>query len=156
MYTKQETSLRAVVCTLNRKLASEQLFAILQSKWIGPQGLTTLVTALPLQCNTNTYIYVWTKVLHGCCKPVFITLRFYTNLTLPVIEFPFHKELSGEKILEKRPPTMTLTSMGIIINKREFWRYLSGEIYEKSYSKMLMFSDNKAVEQVKICERNTE
>ena len=29
---------------------------------------------------------------------------------------------------------MTLTSVGVIVNKREFWRYLSGESYEKSYS----------------------
>ena len=43
-----------------------------------------------------------------------------------------------------------LTSIGMIINKREFWRYLSGESYEKSYFKSLMFSNNKAVEQVKI------
>ena len=47
---------------------------------------------------------------------------------------------------------MTFTS----INKREFWRYWSGECYEKSYSKILMFSNNKAVEQLKICERNRE
>ena len=51
---------------------------------------------------------------------------------------------------------MTLTSIGLIINKREFWRYLLGESYEKSYSKRLMFSSNKAVEQVTICERNRE
>ena len=51
---------------------------------------------------------------------------------------------------------MTLTSIGVIINKREFWHYLSGESYEKSYSKNLMFSNNKAVAQVKICERNRE
>ena len=51
---------------------------------------------------------------------------------------------------------MTLTSIGLIIHKREFWRYLSGESYEKSYSKRLMFSNNKAVEQVKIYERNRE
>ena len=51
---------------------------------------------------------------------------------------------------------MTLLSIGVIINKREFWRYLSGEIYEKSYSKSLMFSNNKAVEQGNIWERNGE
>ena len=78
------------------------------------------------------YIYLRTKVLHGCCKPVFITLRLYTNLTLPVIEFPFHKELSSEKILEKLPPTMTLTLICVLFDKREFGRYLSGESYEKS------------------------
>ena len=50
----------------------------------------------------------------------------------------------------KLPPTMTLTSVGMIINKR----YLSSESYEKSYPKSLMFSNNKAVEQVKIYERN--
>ena len=33
---------------------------------------------------------------------------------------------------------------------------LSGESNEKSYSKSLMFSNNKAVEQVKICERSRE
>ena len=58
--------------------------------------------------------------MHRCFNPFFITLRLYTNLTLPVIEFPFHKELSNEKILEKRPPTMTLTSVDVIIDKREF------------------------------------
>ena len=51
---------------------------------------------------------------------------------------------------------MTLTSIGVIINKREFWRYLSGESYEKPYSKSLMFSSNKAIEQLKMCERNRE
>ena len=51
---------------------------------------------------------------------------------------------------------MALTSVGMICNKRECWRYLSGESYEKSYSKSLMFSNNNAVEQVKICERNRE
>ena len=30
---------------------------------------------------------------------------------------------------------MTLTSVGMIVNKRECWRYLSGESYEKSYSR---------------------
>ena len=35
-----------------------------------------------------------------------------------------------------------LMSIGVIINKREFWRYLSGGSYEKSYSKGLMFSNN--------------
>ena len=34
-------------------------------------------------------------------------------------EFPFHKEISSEKVLENLPPTMTLTSIGMIINKRE-------------------------------------
>ena len=43
---------------------------------------------------------------------------------------------------------MTLASMDVIINKHEFWRHLSGESYEKSYSKSLMLSNNKAVEQV--------
>ena len=51
---------------------------------------------------------------------------------------------------------MTLTSIGVISIKREFWRYLSGESYEKSYSKSLIFSNNKAVEEVKICDRNRE
>ena len=51
---------------------------------------------------------------------------------------------------------MTLKSIGMIINKRECWRYLSGKSYEKSYSKSLIFSNNKAVEQVKIYERNWE
>ena len=37
-----------------------------------------------------------------------------------------------------------------------FWRHLSCESYEKSYSKSLMFSNNKAVEPVKFCERNRE
>ena len=106
--------------------------------------------------NSYLYIYLRTKVLHGCFKPIFITLRLYTSITLPITEFPFHKELVSEKILEKRPPTMKLTSIGVIINKREFWRYLSGESYEKSYSKSLMFSNDKAVEQVKFCERNRE
>ena len=101
-------------------------------------------------------MYLRTKFLHGCCKPVAITLRLYTNLTLPVIEFSFHKDLFSEKILEKRLPTMTLTSVVLIINKHEFRRYLSYESYEKSYSKSLMFSNNKAVEQVKIYERNRE
>ena len=49
-----------------------------------------------------------------------------------------------------------LTSIGMIINKRECWRYLSDESYEKSYSKSFMISNNKAVEQVKFCERNRE
>ena len=62
-------------------------------------------------------VYLRIKVLHGCCKPVYITLRLYTNLTLPVTEFPFHKKLSSENMLEKRPPTMTLTSICVIINK---------------------------------------
>ena len=44
---------------------------------------------------------------------------------------------------------MTLTSIVMIISKRECCRYLSGESYESSYSKSLMFSNNKAVEQVK-------
>ena len=44
---------------------------------------------------------------------------------------------------------MTLTSTGVIFNKREFGRYLSGESYEKSNSKRLMFSNNKAVELIK-------
>ena len=65
-------------------------------------------------------IYLRTKVLHGCCKLVFNILRLYINLTLFIIEFPFHREFSSEKILEKRPPTMTSTSIGVIINKREF------------------------------------
>ena len=51
---------------------------------------------------------------------------------------------------------MTFTSICVTFNKREFWRYLSGQSYEKSFSKSLMFSNNKAVEQVKICERNRE
>ena len=55
----------------------------------------------------SVVICLRTKVLHGCCKPAFITLGLYTNLTLPVTELFFHKELSSEKILEKRPPTMT-------------------------------------------------
>ena len=66
------------------------------------------------------YIYLRTQVLHGCCKPVFLTLRLYTNLTLPVVELPFYKEFSNEKMLEKRPSTMRLTSIDVIINKREF------------------------------------
>ena len=49
---------------------------------------------------------------------------------------------------------MTLTTIGVIFNTRDFWRYLSGENYEKPNSKSL--SNNKAVEQVKICERNRE
>ena len=49
----------------------------------------------------------------------FYYLREYTNLTLNVIEFSFHKEFSGEKILEKFPHTMPLTSIGMIINKPE-------------------------------------
>ena len=40
---------------------------------------------------------------------------------------------------------MTLTSIDMIITTRECWRYLSGESYEKSYSKSLMFGNNKAV-----------
>ena len=51
---------------------------------------------------------------------------------------------------------MTLTSIGTIINKRGYWRYLFVESYEKSYSKSLMFRSNKAVEQIKICERERE
>ena len=51
---------------------------------------------------------------------------------------------------------MTLTSIGVVINKREFRRYLSGESYKNSYSNSLMFSNNKAKEQVNFCERNRE
>ena len=51
---------------------------------------------------------------------------------------------------------MTLTSVGVIINKREFWRYLPGESYEKSYSERIMLSNNKVTEQKKIYERNRE
>ena len=51
---------------------------------------------------------------------------------------------------------MTLTSIGMIIDKRECWHYLSGESYEKSYYKSLMFSNNKAVEQIKNYECNRE
>ena len=39
-------------------------------------------------------------------------------LTIPVIAFPFQREFWSEKILEKRPPT--LTSIGVIFNKRGF------------------------------------
>ena len=39
--------------------------------------------------------YLNTKVMHGCIKPVFITLRYLTH---PVIEFPFQKELFSETI----------------------------------------------------------
>ena len=49
-----------------------------------------------------------------------------------------------------------LTSIGVIFNKREFWRYLSGESNEKSNTKSLMFSSNKAIEQVNIYEHNRE
>ena len=59
-------------------------------------------------------------------------------------------------MLEKRPSTMRLTSIDVIINKREFWRYLSGESYEKSYCKCLMFSNDKAVAQVEFYERKRE
>ena len=51
---------------------------------------------------------------------------------------------------------MTLMSIGVIFTKFEFWRYLSAESYEKSYSKSLIFRNNKAVEQVKNCKRNGE
>ena len=34
-------------------------------------------------------------------------------------------------MLEKTSSTMTLTSIGVIIKKRKFWRYLSGESYKK-------------------------
>ena len=43
------------------------------------------------------YIYLTKNVLHGCWKPVFITLRQFTNLTIPVIAFPSHKELYSGK-----------------------------------------------------------
>ena len=65
-------------------------------------------------------VYLSTKVLHGYFKPVFITLIFYASLTLPVIEFPFQKELFSGIVLEKRPLTMALTSMGMILNKHGF------------------------------------
>ena len=51
---------------------------------------------------------------------------------------------------------MTLTSICLIFNKREFWRYLLAESYEKSNSESLMHSNNKAVEQVKRCKLNGE
>ena len=51
---------------------------------------------------------------------------------------------------------MTLTSIGVIFNKREFWPYLSGESYKKSNSKSLMFSSNKTIEQENISEHNRE
>ena len=60
----------------------------------------------------NIYMYLRTKVLRGCCKPVFITLRLYTNLTLPVIDFPFDKEISSDKILEK-----TFTHYDVNVNR---------------------------------------
>ena len=45
-------------------------------------------------------LYLRTKVLHGCCtcKPVFITLRLYTNLTLPVIEVRATKSLTPKAL----------------------------------------------------------
>ena len=65
-------------------------------------------------------VYLSTKVLFGYFKTVFITSICYTNLTLPVTEFPFQKELFSEIVLEKRPLTMALTSVGMIFNKRGF------------------------------------
>ena len=65
---------------------------------IVPLKLFEFNLAYMLNFMSLTLVYLRTKVLHGCCKPVFINLRQYTNLTLPVIEFPFHKELSSEKI----------------------------------------------------------
>ena len=40
---------------------------------------------------------------------------------------------------------MLLRSIGVLINKREFWRYLLAESYKKSNSTSLMFSNNKAI-----------
>ena len=58
---------------------------------------------------THGILYIKTKVLHVCFKPVCITLKDNTaTIHLPVIEFRIQKELFSEKTLEKHPPTMTL------------------------------------------------
>ena len=60
-------------------------------------------------------LYLKIKVLHGCFKPIIITLREYTDITLSVIELPFQKEIFSEKILEK-----TSTHYGVNVSRCDF------------------------------------
>ena len=63
---------------------------------IVPLKLVEYNLAYMLNFMSLTLVYLRTKVLHGCCKPVFIKIIHQSYPS--IIEFPFHKELSSEKI----------------------------------------------------------
>ena len=83
----------------------------------------------------------WTCVL----SPFSIHQHFPSRYGVSLLKGNFQWQYFGQK----RPPTMTLTSIDVIINKCGFWRYLLCWELIKVLLKNLMFSNNKPTEQLK-------